>query len=214
MFIRGGNIAWELFYGLVTPKTLIEVVTFPVWVLLDLGFTTTYILYSTPIRERRACLASIVVYILFFLSLLLTLTIFYPDDGQQLTAYWTGILLELPIGWFELYALFGKQEDSGLAIATWYVRPHFRVEWAVRAESFLFRLVRILGIMGAYGTFFWRYLNVPENWAYVGSSWTIVIALFTILPEAAYPFLLCWIKMQEVEGIRSHKTGSHKRNFD
>ena len=121
---RGGNIAWELFYGIFTPKLFIERITFPAWVILDLGFITSYILYSTPAREQRARVASIVLYTTLFLLLLRGLTVYYPDDGQQLTAFWTGILLELPVGWFELYALFGKQADSGVAIVTWYVSPH------------------------------------------------------------------------------------------
>lgn len=37
--------------------------------------------------------------------------------------------------------------------------------------------------------FFWRYWNVPQNWEYVGSSWSIGIIILTLIPETIYPFL-------------------------
>lgn len=37
--------------------------------------------------------------------------------------------------------------------------------------------------------FFWRYFNVPENWAYVGSWPSIALLTMTTLPEIAYPFM-------------------------
>ena len=93
-------------------------------------------------------------------------------------------------------------------------KPTLGLEWAVSAESLLFRIVRVFGIIGAYGTFFWRYVNVPENWGYVGSRWTIVIALSTILPEALYPFLLCWMKTREIEWMRKYNIDGHKKHFE
>jgi hypothetical protein len=35
----------------------------------------------------------------------------------------------------------------------------------------------------------WRYLNVPQNWEYVGSSWSIALVVATILPEVIYPYV-------------------------
>jgi hypothetical protein len=51
------------------------------------------------------------------------------------------------------------------------------------------RLVRYLGCFTAYGLFIWRYLNVPRNWEYVGSFWSIAIIVVTRIPETVYPFL-------------------------
>lgn len=92
--------------------------------------------------------------------------------------------------------------------------PKLIAKQAASVEPLLFRLVRVLGIIGAYGTFFWRYVNVPENWGYVGSRWTMVIALSTILPEAVYPFLLFWTKIREVEWLRSRNTIVHKKRSE
>lgn len=64
----------------------------------------------------------------------------------------------------------------------------------------LVRLTRILGIITAYGVFIWRYLNVPENWVYVGSVWSIGIMVLTLIPELFYPFVYLWIKIQKQKG--------------
>lgn len=55
------------------------------------------------------------------------------------------------------------------------------------------RLARYLGCFTAYGVFIWRYLNVPQNWEYVGSFWSIAVIVITLLPETVYPFLFIWV---------------------
>lgn len=41
----------------------------------------------------------------------------------------------------------------------------------------------------ANGVFVWRYLNVPQNWAYVNSYWSWVLVIATMVPEFIYPFV-------------------------
>jgi len=41
----------------------------------------------------------------------------------------------------------------------------------------------------AYGVFLWRYINVPENWSYVGTSLSTALIVLTVLPELFYPFV-------------------------
>lgn len=43
--------------------------------------------------------------------------------------------------------------------------------------------------MTAYGVFLWRYINVPENWLYVGTSLSTALIVLTVLPELFYPFV-------------------------
>lgn len=54
-----------------------------------------------------------------------------------------------------------------------------------------------MGCLTAYGVFFWRYWNVPQNWAYVGSSWSIWTIMLTLLPEVVYPFVYIWAHHKE-----------------
>lgn len=61
----------------------------------------------------------------------------------------------------------------------------------------LVRFTRFLGILSAYAVFLWRYLNVPENWAYVGSVWSIGIMVLTVAPEIVYPFFYVWVTAQK-----------------
>lgn len=50
------------------------------------------------------------------------------------------------------------------------------------------RLTRYLGCVTAYSVFFWRYLNVPQNWSYVGSPLSIAVIALTMLPETFWPY--------------------------
>lgn len=59
------------------------------------------------------------------------------------------------------------------------------------------RIMRYLGCFTAYGVFLWRYLNVPENWAYVGSIWSTALIGLTLLPETIYPFVYIWAHRKE-----------------
>lgn len=59
------------------------------------------------------------------------------------------------------------------------------------------RITRYLGCWTAYGLFFWRYLNIPENWSYVSSAWSIGMIGITLLAETIYPFIYVWVWRQE-----------------
>ena len=47
------------------------------------------------------------------------LSAIFPDDRQQIMAYWTGILLELPVGWVSVYWLVKRQDTKGHSIEIW-----------------------------------------------------------------------------------------------
>jgi hypothetical protein len=63
------------------------------------------------------------------------------------------------------------------------------------------RITRCLGCWTAYGLFYWRYINIPENWAYVGSPWSVWLIGLTLLAEAIYPFVYIYVWMS---GDRRH----------
>ena len=64
------------------------------------------------------------------------------------------------------------------------------------------RITRYLGCYMAYGVFVWRYLNVPRNWEYVGSFWSIAIMVATLLPETVYPFLYVWVSCGSISKVK------------
>jgi hypothetical protein len=59
------------------------------------------------------------------------------------------------------------------------------------------RITRYLGCITAFLVFIWRYLNVPENWNYVASWWSIGGMVVTLLPETIYPFVYVWAHRKE-----------------
>lgn len=48
------------------------------------------------------------------------LTKYYPDEREQVTAYWTGLALQLPIGYACLYFLWRDQDTAGHSLEIWY----------------------------------------------------------------------------------------------
>ena len=61
------------------------------------------------------------------------------------------------------------------------------------------RITRYLGCITAFLVFVWRYVNIPENWAYVASWWSIGGMIVTLAPETIYPFVYIWAYGKEKE---------------
>lgn len=51
--------------------------------------------------------------------------------------------------------------------------------------------------------FIWRYLNVPENWSYVGSKWSWAIMIVTLVPETIFPFVYLQVHKEQERRERS-----------
>ncbi|KAL5044722.1 hypothetical protein BDW71DRAFT_198836 [Aspergillus fruticulosus] len=167
------TLAYELYYAFATTSTQIERVCFLVWFQLDLVFVGLALVYVYGRSQGQRVAAEMVIYFVAAFGVLKYLGYLYPDDHEQITAYWTGILLQLPVGWVYAYRLVKDRSVLGHSLEIW--------------------LVRYLGCLTAYGVFIWRYLNVPRNWEYVGSIWSIAIVVATLLPETVYPFLYIWV---------------------
>ncbi|EHA26925.1 hypothetical protein CBS63078_4790 [Aspergillus niger] len=175
------TLAYELFYAVMTTTTTFELLAFLAWFLLDVGFVAVAIWRAHEKRDRAWLVRRIVGFVLAGVGVLKGLTMLWPDEREQVTAYWTGILLQLPIGWICLATLWK--------------------EWDTRGHSLEIWLMRYLGCYTAYGVFFWRYWNVPQNWEYVASVWSTGIILWTLLPETVYPFVYVWVhRTSKVKG--------------
>jgi hypothetical protein len=93
--------------------------SFLVWFGLDIAFTTEVVLCVYAPGQRLAIIEKIISGFLAGLLILCTLTAIFPDERQQLTAYWTGILLELPVGWVSVYLLLHNRDTKGHSIEIW-----------------------------------------------------------------------------------------------
>jgi hypothetical protein len=93
--------------------------SFLVWFGLDLAFITEVVLCVYAPGQRLAVTKKISTGFVASFSILWALTAIFPDDRQQLTAYWTGILLELPVGWVSVYLLIHNRDTKGHSIEIW-----------------------------------------------------------------------------------------------
>lgn len=114
-------MSYELFYSFVTTTTSFEFWCFIIWFGLDLAGTLVAIHSTIPKSHRlHALLRSVLgvgVGVLFFW----TCTKIWPDEREQITAYWTGILLQLPVGWFSVYFLLKRGDCKGQGLEIWYL---------------------------------------------------------------------------------------------
>ncbi|KAL1957169.1 hypothetical protein VTO42DRAFT_6312 [Malbranchea cinnamomea] len=167
------TMAYELYYAFATTSTKTERIGFLAWFELDVTFAALAIRRIYRPDQQRVIYRNMILGFLGGLAGLHALTNSYPDDRHQVTAYWTGILLQLPIGWACVILLWKANDTRGHSLEIW--------------------LTRYLGCFTAYGVFFWRYLNVPQNWEYVASPLSIGIIVLTLIPETIYPFLYIWV---------------------
>ncbi|GIJ84973.1 hypothetical protein Asppvi_003828 [Aspergillus pseudoviridinutans] len=175
------TMAYELFYAFTTTSTLFEKLVFLAWFELDLSFVIVALHVAHSLGEQQVLLRNMSLGCLTGIAFLWMLTQNYPDERQQITAYWTGIILQLPIGWICLHQLWKNHSTQGHSLEIWFTR--------------------YLGCFTAYGVFLWRYFNIPQNWGYVWTPWSIGIIATTLIPETMYPFVYVWV----------HKTQKDKK---
>ncbi|KAK5697788.1 hypothetical protein LTS12_028517, partial [Elasticomyces elasticus] len=107
------TMAYELFYAFTTTSTTLERLFFLAWFELDISFTILTLRRVYGPEKRKELMRNMVVLVAAGIGGLAWLAKVYPDEREQLTAYWTGILLQLPIGWACLYFLWRDQDTKG-----------------------------------------------------------------------------------------------------
>ncbi|KAF9734547.1 hypothetical protein PMIN01_07450 [Paraphaeosphaeria minitans] len=169
------TMAYELYYALV--MTSAESTRFLLWFAMDVVFVGVAVCRCYP-RERWGLMVGfLVVGTGVGIAMLRWLGQVWPDEREQLTAYWTGLVLQAPISWGSLILLVQRRDTKGQSLEIW--------------------ITRYLGCFAAYGVFWWRYVNAPQNWVYVNSSWSWSVILFTLFPETVYPLVYVWAHVQE-----------------
>lgn len=114
-------MAYEVFYAFTTTSTWIERIAFFIWFELDLGFALVALRRAHTPAARSVIQRNMTIGFFLALAGLKALARAYPDDREQITAYWTGILLQFPVGWVYLYLLLKHRGTQGHSLETWYV---------------------------------------------------------------------------------------------
>lgn len=114
-----GTLSYELFYAFTTTSTTFEKASFLIWFALDVIFTTTAVISTYRPGQRRKIAVQIFGGFVICVVALHILSLAFPDERQQVTAYWTGILLQLPIGWVSVYLLLKHRDTKGHSIEIW-----------------------------------------------------------------------------------------------
>ncbi|KAH7359534.1 hypothetical protein BKA66DRAFT_515213 [Pyrenochaeta sp. MPI-SDFR-AT-0127] len=173
------TMAYEIYYAYVCTTTTFQRACFFVWFLFDITFVTVALKYAYADGERRKTIWKLVWQVPAWMGFLWYLGRVWPDEREQLTAFWTGLYLELPIGWGQIWYLIKRRDTKGQSLEIW--------------------ITRYLGCITAFLVFIWRYVNIPENWSYVGSWWSIGGMIVTLLPETVFPFVYVWAHRKERE---------------
>jgi len=142
--------AYEIFYAFKTTSTSFEFWCFIIWFLMDVTFAAVTISSTIHPSKRPRTIGLMISLFISGLLFLTWLTSIFPDEREQITAYWTGILLQFPIGWASVYLMLKNGDTKGHSLEIW--------------------ITRFLGCWTAYAVFVWRYLNNPEAWWYVGTG--------------------------------------------
>lgn len=114
------TLAYELYYAFATTSTRLEIICFLVWFQLDLAFVALALWRVYGPDQRKRIAGEMLVYCITALAGLRYLGYLYPDDREQVTAYWTGILLQLPAGWVYVYGLVKHRSLLGHSLEIWY----------------------------------------------------------------------------------------------
>ena len=88
--------------------------------MLDVGFATVAIKSAYPAKERAAKVTRMVVGSAIGVAFYYVLGLYFPDERQQMTAYWTGLALQFPIGWGAVLRLLDG-DSRGQSVEIWYV---------------------------------------------------------------------------------------------
>lgn len=112
-------MAYEIFYAYVTTSTTFERAAFFMWFLLDVTFVAVAIKSAYPSGKRLLVSLRTAGGVILGLVFFRYLAAVFPDEREQVTAYWTGWLLQLPIGWGTLWLLIRDQSKKGHSLEIW-----------------------------------------------------------------------------------------------
>lgn len=113
-------MAYELYYAFATTTTRLERICFLVAFQLDIPLIAIGLWHGYGPGQRKRIAGEMLVYFIIALAGLRYLGYLYPNDREQITAYWSGILMELPTGWVWAYGLVKHRSLRGHSLEIWY----------------------------------------------------------------------------------------------
>lgn len=112
-------MAYEIYYAFVTTSTTFERLCFLVWFALDVSFASVAVLAAYPQNRRKLVTARLVAGVALGVGFFHAICQLWPDEREQVTAYWSGLLLQLPIGWGSVYLLLQRADTKGHSLEIW-----------------------------------------------------------------------------------------------
>jgi hypothetical protein len=113
------TMAYEIYYAYVCTTTTFQRACFFVWFLFDITFVTVALKYAYADNERRRTVIKLAWQVPAWMGFLWVVGQVWPDEREQKTAFWTGLYLELPIGWGQVYYLLKNENTKGQSLEIW-----------------------------------------------------------------------------------------------
>jgi hypothetical protein len=113
------TMAYEIYYAYVCTTTTFQRACFFVWFLFDITFVTVALKYAYADGERRRTVWKLIWQVPAWMAFLWAVGQYWPDEREQKTAFWTGLYLELPIGWGQVYYLLKNENTKGQSLEIW-----------------------------------------------------------------------------------------------
>lgn len=119
------TMAYELYYAVIMTSSgssrmaRFERLGFLVWFAMDVVFVSVAICSAYPKQEWGRMVGFLVVGTVIGVGTLKWLGQVWPDEREQVTAYWTGIALQVPISWGSLILLLQRRDTKGQSLEIW-----------------------------------------------------------------------------------------------
>lgn len=114
-------MAWEIYFAFTANSIVFERLGFLVWFIMDASFVVIAIKYAYAPYRRKTVSTRMLLMTLLTVGFLHILCLYYPDEREQVNVYWTGLTLQLPIGWGMVWVLFQTGDTKGQSSEIWSV---------------------------------------------------------------------------------------------
>lgn len=115
------TMAYEIYYAYVCTSTAFQRACFFVWFLFDVTFVSVALKYAYAPGERGRTIKKLLWQTPAWMAVLWAVGVWWPDEREQKTAFFTGLYLELPIGWGQIFYLVKRRDTKGQSLEIWYV---------------------------------------------------------------------------------------------
>jgi heme/copper-type cytochrome/quinol oxidase subunit 4 len=113
-------MAYELYYAFAATTTSFEFWCFILWFVFDVAFVAVALIAAYQPRNLSVVILRLIVGVAAGVVFLRWLCTLYPDDREQVTAFWVGVVLQFPISWGTLWLLMWTRDTRGHSLEIWY----------------------------------------------------------------------------------------------